>query len=358
MKNMPDNNTNKNRDLKDFLRYGRGEMTGKEKNAFERDLQKDSFSEEAMEGLGSLSPEEAAKDFATLQKRLKNRTKKNQKFIVYRIAASVAVLMIISSVFLIVERNKPGRQLSETAVNSRMMEITESYPVRVPGLKEQASETRALSETEDSGRSTDKKTSKIYDNTKSPVGDVKIEAAQTVERVAENKIRAAEENVAAQKAAMPLAVMTGEKSGVNKDAKLMQAKSDSQLIANIDTSVSGPDEVVLVGYGRAKNEAGRKDTLAGYSPPQPVGGKMAFGKYILENLHYPDSTSAGQRVVVVLSFVVQTNGNIDSIRIVRSPGIPFSQEAIRLIRSGPRWKPGKDKGKVIEDEVILKIIFK
>jgi TonB family protein len=355
---MPDNNINKNHDLQDFLRYRRGEMTGKEKNAFERELQKDGFSEEAMEGLVYLSPEEAAKDIATLQKRLKTRTKKRQKFIVYRIAASVAVLMIVSSVFLIIERNKPGRQLSETAINSRMLEITESYPVRVPGLKEEVSESKALMEMEKSGKSTDKKTTKTYDNTTSPVGGVKISEAQNVDQIPENKTKVAEENVAAEKAAMPLAVMTGEKAGVNKDAKLMQAKSDSQLIANTDTFAYGLDEVVLVEYGRAKTEAGRKDTSAGYSPPQPVGGKTAFDNYIVENLQYPDSTSAGQRVVVVLSFIVQTNGKIDSIKIVRSPGIPFSEEAIRLIKSGPLWKPAMDKGKVIEDEVRMRIVFK
>jgi protein TonB len=113
-----------------------------------------------------------------------------------------------------------------------------------------------------------------------------------------------------------------------------------------------------VGYGRSKNEAGKKDTLAGYSPPQPVGGQTAFDNYILENLHYPDSTSAGQRVAVVLSFIVHTNGKIDSIRIVRSPGTPFSEEAIRLLKSGPPWKPAMDNGKVIEDEVRMRIVFK
>ena len=355
---MPDNNKNKNKDLQDFLRYRRGEMTGKEKNAFERELQKDRFSEEAMEGLVSLSPDEVTKDIASLQKRLKTRTKKRQKFIIYRIAASVAVLMIISSVFLIVEMNKPGRQLSEAADKSQMLEIQESKPVIVPGSKEEVSESKAQMEMEESGKLTDKKTTKIYDNTKSPVGGVKIAAAQTVEQISENKNKAAEEKVFAEKVAMPLAVMSSEKSGVHKDAKVMEAKSDSQLTISPDTSVSALSAVILVGFGREKNEAGKKDTLAGYSPPQPVGGKTAFDNYILENLHYPDSTSAGQRVVVVLSFIVQTNGKIDSIKIVRSPGIPFSEEAIRLLKSGPQWKPAMDNGKVIEDEVRLRIVFR
>lgn len=351
---MPDKNKNKNKDLQDFLHYRSGEMTGKEKNAFEKEIQKDHFSEEALDGLISLSPDEVTRDIDTLQKRLKTRTKKRQKFIIYRIAASVAVLMIISSVFLIVERNKPGRQLSETAVKSQMLEIQESKPVTVPVSKEKVSESKAKMEMEESPKSTDNKITKTYDNTKSPVGGVKIAAAQTVDQISENKIKSDEE----KKVAAPVAYMTTEKTLARKDVKAMEAKSDSQAIDSPDTTISQLSEVVLTGYGRTKSEPDKNDTLAGYSPPQPVGGQTAFDNYILENLHYPDSTSAGQRVAVVLSFKVHTNGKIDSIKIVRSPGILFSQEAIRLIKSGPLWKPAMDKGKVIEDDVRIRIVFK
>lgn len=355
---MPDNNKNKNNDLQDFLRYRRGEMTGKEKNAFERELQKDHFSEEAMEGLVSLSPDEVTKDIATLQKRFKTRTKKRQKFIMYRVAASVAVLMIISSVFLIVERNKPGRQLSETAVNSQMLEIQESKPVIAPGSKEEVSESKALMEKEESGKSHDKKTITVNDNKALPVEGVNKAAAQTVDQIPENNIKFAQENVAAKMVAQPLAVMTGEKSGIHKDAKVMEAKSDTRQMVGLDTSADALSEAVVVGYGRARSETAKSDTPSGHTPPQPVGGKPAFEKYIQENLHHPDSASAGQRVVVVLSFIVQTTGKIDSIRIVRSPGISFSEEAIRLIKSGPSWKPAEEDGKVVEDEVRVRIIFR
>ena len=81
---MRDNYRNKKKDLPDFLRYSRGEMTGKERNAFERELQKDPFAEEAMEGLASISPDEASKDISNLKKRLKTRISKRQKFIIYR----------------------------------------------------------------------------------------------------------------------------------------------------------------------------------------------------------------------------------------------------------------------------------
>jgi protein TonB len=63
-------------------------------------------------------------------------------------------------------------------------------------------------------------------------------------------------------------------------------------------------------------------------------------------------------VVVVVSFLVQTDGSIDSIRIVKSPGKSFSDEAIRILKSGPKWKPAEDNGRQVEDIVKLRLVFK
>jgi TonB family protein len=63
-------------------------------------------------------------------------------------------------------------------------------------------------------------------------------------------------------------------------------------------------------------------------------------------------------VVVVLNFRVDTEGKIDSIRIIRSPNKNFSDEAIRLIKEGPGWKPAEENGKTINDEVRIRIVFR
>jgi TonB family protein len=61
---------------------------------------------------------------------------------------------------------------------------------------------------------------------------------------------------------------------------------------------------------------------------------------------------------VVLSFTVTLNGNLANIKVVRSPGKSFSDEAIRLLQSGPGWKPASENGAIIEDEVRVRIVFK
>ena len=93
-------------------------------------------------------------------------------------------------------------------------------------------------------------------------------------------------------------------------------------------------------------------------PPRPENGKADFNKYIEDNLKRPDTETDGQRVVVVVNFKVDMKGKIDSIKVIKSPGKFFSDEAIRLIKEGPAWKPAEENGKVIDDEVRIRIVFK
>jgi outer membrane biosynthesis protein TonB len=79
----------------------------------------------------------------------------------------------------------------------------------------------------------------------------------------------------------------------------------------------------------------QNDSTSGYIPAQPAAGKADFDRYINENIRRPDTTASGQSVLVVLNFVVNAAGKIDSIRVIRSPGKIFSDEAIRLIKEGP-----------------------
>ena len=79
-------------------------MTGEERNIFEKELQKDSFEAEAMEGLSSISPEEARSDLRDLQQRLSGRTHHKNRFIFYRVAAAAAVIIVFGSLIVMVAR--------------------------------------------------------------------------------------------------------------------------------------------------------------------------------------------------------------------------------------------------------------
>jgi periplasmic protein TonB len=92
----------------------------------------------------------------------------------------------------------------------------------------------------------------------------------------------------------------------------------------------------------------------------PVGGFDEFYNYLLRNLRYPkearESKTTGK---VILEFVIEKDGSISSqnIKVLKSPHKSLSKEAIRLIKNGPKWIPGKSKGVPVRSKRMMPISF-
>lgn len=93
--------------------------------------------------------------------------------------------------------------------------------------------------------------------------------------------------------------------------------------------------------------------------PEFVGGQSAMLKYIDQNLHYPVAAQRnGIQGRVICQFVVNKDGSISDIEVVRSVGdMSLDNEAIRIIASMPHWIPGKQHGEVIRVKYTLPINF-
>jgi outer membrane biosynthesis protein TonB len=285
---------------------------------------------------------------------------------VYRIAASIAILMMISTVFIFIGKNKTGKNLADNSVQPQTLEIKKSQPVPGPEFKDRVLEKQVAKAVKKTDKSVAGKMRTEPGKSASGIEELTIAEKQKNDSVAEYKDQQVEKNFAVENIVAPKNAMLAVRSFT--DSKKFEAKADSQAQGKLDSSISDLSEVVVVGYGVKKAEveveveveaeAEKKDALTGYTPATPVNGKSEFDKYIRDNLHRPDSATTGQRVVVVVSFLVRTDGSMDSIRIVRSPGKLFSDEAIRVIKSGPSWNPAKDSGKTIKDEVRVRVIFR
>ncbi len=104
---------------KDFLGYSANEMTEQERNAFEKNLQKDVFEEEAIEGLSSLPGSLLTKDLSELGSRISSKSRSRRRFNVYQLAAGLAVLVCVSSLFYYIvyqriDRGQGTEFISET----------------------------------------------------------------------------------------------------------------------------------------------------------------------------------------------------------------------------------------------------
>ena len=92
--------------------------------------------------------------------------------------------------------------------------------------------------------------------------------------------------------------------------------------------------------------------------PSFPGGEAKLFQYLGENMKYPAmARDAGITGVVYVTFVVKEDGKIDGVRILRGVGGGCDEEAIRVVKSMPRWTPGKQRGKSVRVQYNLPIRF-
>ena len=91
--------------------------------------------------------------------------------------------------------------------------------------------------------------------------------------------------------------------------------------------------------------------------PQFPGGEAALMKYIKAHLQTPQ-TSENIRGNVILQFVVQSDGSIGEVKVVRSVHPDYDQEAVRIVKSLPNFEPGRQDGKAVAVWYTLPVVFR
>ena len=94
--------------------------------------------------------------------------------------------------------------------------------------------------------------------------------------------------------------------------------------------------------------------------PEYPGGMTELLKYMKENLQYPEEAiEKGIEGRVICQFTVKKDGSIDNIVVLKSIHKSLDEEAIRLIKNMPKWKPGKNyKGEVQDCKYTIPFSFK
>jgi hypothetical protein len=314
---MRDKNKSKKISLTDFIRYHDDKMKGEERNAFERELQKDPFAEEAAEGFKLITTEKAVDDMTGLNRRLQRRTGKGTHYLFYRIAAAVTVIVVISSILVITRYKKQPVTLSQN------ISLETKAPVPVPEREEDKTSGADISERKHA---------------------VSLPLPAKSEGRTQEKA-APEENV------------SEFKDAEEKDPAA--PISDPAINADITAAESIP-----AGGKRMESARGAGIALKGkiekdgdYQPPEPVEGRDTFNYYVETNIRNPEPDGKTPEVVT-LSFLVFGDSTISEIKIISSPGEEYSLEAIRLIKGGPAWIPARENNRIVEDSVRVRIVFK
>lgn len=93
--------------------------------------------------------------------------------------------------------------------------------------------------------------------------------------------------------------------------------------------------------------------------PTPPGGMQAFYKYVGKNMKYPaQARRMGIEGRVFVQFVVDKDGTITEVQAIKGIGAGCDEEAERVLRNAPKWKPGKQRGRAVKVRMVLPITFK
>lgn len=94
-------------------------------------------------------------------------------------------------------------------------------------------------------------------------------------------------------------------------------------------------------------------------PPSFPGGEDALNKYLSKNIRYPHvAQENGISGTVFVQFVVDSDGNIKDVKTVgATKGGGLEEEATRVVKTMPKWKPGKQNGRFVSVQYNLPIRF-
>jgi protein TonB len=92
---------------------------------------------------------------------------------------------------------------------------------------------------------------------------------------------------------------------------------------------------------------------------EPLGGMTAFLKYLEKTLKYPrQAQKLGVEGKVYVQFVVNKDGKLSEINVMKGIGAGCDEEALRVVENAPAWKPARQRGREVKQRVVVPIVFR
>ncbi len=94
--------------------------------------------------------------------------------------------------------------------------------------------------------------------------------------------------------------------------------------------------------------------------PTFQGGDLnTFRNWVQSNVRFPQiALENGIQGTVVLSFVIEKDGSLTNIQVLRTPDRSLSEEATRVLQKSPKWTPGKQRNQVVRVRYNLPVVFR
>ena len=100
------------------------------------------------------------------------------------------------------------------------------------------------------------------------------------------------------------------------------------------------------------------DKLTEPTMPKYPGGPEKMFDFIADNLHWPYDDESCIQGRVIVSFIVEKDGSLSDIKVEKSIDPLFDKEAVRVVKSMPKWEPGMWRGKPTRVKYCIPIRFR
>jgi len=115
------------------------------------------------------------------------------------------------------------------------------------------------------------------------------------------------------------------------------------------------EEPIIIGFNPADTN---KVFTAVEQEPSPKGGLSVFYQYLQQSIHYPETAKKKNiQGKVFLTFVVEKDGTLDNIKVLRGVSEDIDAEAVRVLSYALKWNPGMQKGKPVRVQYVVPISF-
>lgn len=133
------------------------------------------------------------------------------------------------------------------------------------------------------------------------------------------------------------------------------ALSAQDIPSSIDTSVYAPVQAEPLSTNSLLN----KPLPEGATLPSFLGGDQGLMRFLGSNINYPNQAVKNNiQGVVALSFVVERDGSISNVVVLRDIGGGCAEESVRVVKAMPRWLPGMVEGVAVRVGYTLPVRFK
>ena len=138
-------------------------------------------------------------------------------------------------------------------------------------------------------------------------------------------------------------------------------EDDIEIEDEIEIDVEADQETEVEEYIPVEEEEESEEVIFTVVESMPTfpGGDAARIKYLNNNIKYPQmARESGIQGRVFVTFVVERNGKVTDVKVLRGIGGGCDEEAIRVIKNMPNWVAGKQRGKPVRVQFNMPILFK